>query len=270
MLRKSAQECREFAQEIVSFYPRILPPLEVISEAATLSNGWMNVAEIGKSQKGHSIQLFSQTKTNYQNALLYGFPDPGEAVGGTGLLCLMRALRENHPFLMGLDYNWNFIPCLNFDDQPNEGKTLEKVMKTSVQEVDWLVHAPRPETTALLDIASKLRPKFVFPLHDEWHCHEEIPSYMPVSKPLQKDICDGLRDLLKSFSLKISTDINDSQMGEGFLNMETVADIKNSTFFEFGKHGTVFICEMPDLMGQDDSQVIAAQLAAGLFVAANI
>lgn len=92
---------------------------------------------------------------------------------------------------------------------------------------------------------------------------------MPVSHVLSNEICQGLRILLESFGLKISTDIIDHEMGAGFLNMQTVEDIKNSTFYEFGKSGIVFICEMPELVGQNDSTVISAQIAAGLFVAAN-
>ncbi len=258
------------SKEIAGYYPKILPAVDVISEAESIAKGWFNISEIGKSDKGFSIQLMSQPGSNPQNALLYGFADPGEAVGGTGLLCLMRALREGHSFLADMKYNWNFIPCLNLDDQPNAGKTLDKVMKTGSQEVDWLVQTPRPETKALLEIASRLQPKFVFPLHDEWHCREEIPCYMPVSHVLPKNVCHGLRDILESFGLKISSEIVDPLMGPGFLNMESVSDIKNSTFYEFGKYGTVFICEMPDLLGKPDEQIIAAQMAAGLFVAANV
>lgn len=269
-MKKTVEECKNFAQEIVSFFPEVLSPANVISEASSIAKGCFKVAEIGRSKKGNPIQLMSLPLSKRHDALLYGFPDPGEAVGGTGLLCLMKALRENHPFFSDMQYNWNFIPCLNFDDQPNDGKTLKKVMKTSGQEVDWLVETPRPETTALLEIAQNLKPKFVFPLHDEWHCHEEIPCYMPVSHLLSKEVCDGLRELLKSLGLKVSGDMIDPQMGPGFLNMENVDDIQNSTFYEFGKNGTVFICEVPDLIGKPDAQVIAAQIAAGIFVAANV
>lgn len=268
-MKKSVEECKNFAQEIATYYPHVLPAVDVVSEANSIAKDWLKTTEIARSRKGHSIQLMSQTTSQNNNALLYGFPDPGEAVGGTGLLCLMKALRANHPFLRDLSFNWSFIPCLNFDDQPNSGKTLEKVMKTSEQEVDWLVKNPRPETTALLEIASKLQPRFIFPLHDEWHCREEIPVYMPVSQPLSMEICQGLRELLIYFGLKISMDMTDPEMGAGFLNMGTVEDIMNSTFYEFGKSGTVFICEVPDLLGQPDSKVIAAQMAAGLFVATN-
>lgn len=269
-MKKSIEECAAFARKIVNYYPKVLPAVDVIAEANLIAKDWLRVSDLPKSRKGHVGQLMSQNSLNKNNALLYGFPDPGEAVGGTGLLCLMKALKEKESFLEEMQFNWNFIPCLNFDDQPNDGKTLDKVMKTSEQEVDWLVNNPRPETTALLQIAKELKPQFIFALHDEWHCHEEIPIYMPVSQSLPKEICQGLRSLLEGFGLKISTDMTDSEMGAGFLNMNTVADIKNSTFYEFSKTGLVFICEMPDLQGQPDSNVIAAQLAAGLFVAANV
>ena len=270
-MKKSISDCRTFAQEIVHrFYPQILPAVDVISESNLIAQDFFQIKELAKSRQGHSIQLMSQRSSNKTNALLYGFPDPGEAVGATGLLCLMRALKEKHPFFKDVDLNWNFIPCLNFDDQPNEGKTLDKVMKTGEQEVDWLVKNPRPETTALLGVATQLQPKFIFPLHDEWHCHEEIPCYMPVSRPLEKEVCQNLCLLLESFGLKVSTEVSDPVMGSGFLNMATVSEIQNSTFFQFGQNGIVFICEVPDLVGKPGSDVIAAQLAACVFVATNV
>lgn len=263
------QECIGLARLISRAYPKILPALEVIEESEKLSKGrfWNQI--IGKGQSGHSIKLLSWPRTKSKNVLFYGFTDPGEAVGATGLLCLMKALKDGHPFLTDLELNWHFIPCVNLHDQPNGGKTLDKVMKTGQQEIDWLVHQPRPETTALLMAAREIKPIITFPLHDEWHCHEKVPSYMAVSHTLSPEICQGLKEILTTFGLEISHDLTDREMGPGFLNMNQADDIKNSTFYEFSKTGLVFICEVPDLPGTPDREIIAAQLAAMIFVLVN-
>ena len=177
----------------------------------------------------------------------------------------MRALKEDHPFLAKLGLCWNFIPCLNMDDQPDQGQSLSKLMKTEAQEVDWLVENPRPETNALLTAHQILKPKLVFPLHDEWHCQDEIPCYMPVSQSLSVEICDGLREILTYFCLQVSTKVSDPEMGPGFLNMNSVGDIQKSTFHRFAKDGFVFICEVPFQKAKPEKNVIAAQIAAGLF-----
>lgn len=83
-MKKGIEECKAFAQEIVTYYPQVLPAADVISEANSIAKGWLNITELAESRNGHSIQLMSQISSNKNNALLYGFPDPGEAVGGTG------------------------------------------------------------------------------------------------------------------------------------------------------------------------------------------
>ena len=84
---------------------------------------------IGKSAKGHPIKLYSYGQANAPQVLLYGLPDPGEAVGASGLLGLLRALKDPHHLIHQMNVRWNFIPCLNIDDQPNDGLTLELVQK---------------------------------------------------------------------------------------------------------------------------------------------
>jgi len=265
----SPLDCIKLGKLLTNFYPRILPAVEVIKEASRLGQGNFSTADLEVSNEGHVIKLMRSKSTGEDNALWYGFADPGEAVGATGMLCLMKGLIDGVPALSKLPYVWNFIPVLNLDDQPNGGNTLQKVMKTGEQEVDWMVKNPRPETKALLRAAKDLRPKFVFPLHDEWHCREQIPCYMPVSGTLPRRVCDGLREILLSFGLEISKKHVDAQMGEGFLNWHGDPESEHSTFFEFSKHGFVFICEVPDIAGKEDRDVIAAQLAAGLFAMAN-
>ena len=263
---RTAKEYLRFTTEICSPVKEILSAADLIRETSHFHGGTFTNKSIGTSANGFKIDLISVGPTSASNILFYGFPDPGEAVGGTGILFLLKAIQAGHPFLRDLTIRWNFIPCLNFDDQPNHGIGHSSIQKTEAQEVDWLAHKPRPETTALLQLSEELKPIFIFPLHDEWHCHEPIPCYFPVSRPLPESICSGIREILEFSGFEISAETQHPTMGTGFFDMMQIPDIANSTFLRFSQYGTVFICEMPDNPSIGPSATVAAQLAAGLFV----
>lgn len=188
------------------------------------------------------------------STLWYGFPDPGEAVGATGLLALARALVAGEPRLAALGLTWWFIPCLNLLDQPDGGHSLAVCQKTAAQEVDWCLSDPRPETTALLGLAARARARTVFPLHDEYHCGEPIPGYAVSSAPLGA-----------ALEAAVVAAVGDHPW-EGFMDMPDVPDYANSTFSVMARDGLVFICEVsrqPHLAPRD---LVAAQLGACLAV----
>jgi len=221
---------------------------------------------IGKSAKGHPIKLYSYGQANAPQVLLYGLPDPGEAVGASGLLGLLRALKDPHHLIHQMNVRWNFIPCLNIDDQPNDGLTLELVQKEQHQEVDWMIEQPRPETSALLNLNDLLNPVFTFPMHDEFHCEEVLPCYFPVSHELPDHICQEISTIIKHYGLSISPDIADDKMGQGFLDMFAINDIHKSTFAQFAKKGLVFICEVPRKEESQHKNLMATQLACAFLL----
>lgn len=256
----------ELAEKILINFEEVLPPQKLFEKLADLKNSHPELMTniLGKSLKGDPITMITLGSGTKQ-ALWYGFPDPGEAVGGTVIYHLIETLLKNPDLLKGLDYIWNFIPCLNRDDQPFEGEKLGKVMKGRDQEVDWMLQNPRPETTVLTNIASLLSPLFIFPMHDEFHTEEmDLPMYFPVSHVLTPNQCEMIRGICTDAGLKISPDFQHPEMGEGFLYMPQVQDYTNSTFSVFARSGLVFICEVPDSKEVEYKVLAKVQLACGL------
>ncbi|GAB4012529.1 MAG: hypothetical protein Fur0010_08480 [Bdellovibrio sp.] len=219
---------------------------------------------VGKSKKGHPIKMYSYGQNHLPQVLFYGLPDPGEYVGSSGILGLMRALKDPNHTIHQLPVRWNFIPLVNIDDQPDNGNTLAQVQKNPDQEIDWMIDRPRPETKMLLNINELLSPIMVFPMHDEFHSNEILPCYFPVSRNLPIQICEAMREIAKNYGLKISEDIIDPQMGQGFLNIHNVHDIGRSTFSHFIANALVFICEVPRLEEPKFQNLMAMQIATGL------
>lgn len=217
----------------------------------------------GQSRHTHSeVAITTCFSTGSQN--------PGEAVGGTLILALLRGLIGKDAYLTALDITWNFIPCLNFDDQPGTGLVLEEVFRDpQKREVDWCLNNPRSETTALVEYAKVVQPVFTFPLHDEFHSGESIPVYIGVSEILSLNTCDSLRDTIRAFGLSVQAEDPHPEMGQGFFKMGAIGEeYFNSTFSVLAKYGLVLICEV----SQEDvkvSNLVGAQLATGL-IALNL
>lgn len=253
----------EMAGKLTEAVTEILPAGEIIRRCRLVPGFAHEI--IGHSENNVAIDLY-KIGNGAHPVLFYGFPDPGEAIGATGILALMQALSNPDCALRRLDVTWLFVPCLNFDDQPDNGRSLCRVMKTSAQEVDWLVHTPRPETTALLDVLKRHRPRFVFPMHDEFHCNEIKPVYFPVSHPVPAWLAENLRRLVVQAGFAIDSSFNHPQMGEGFFIIEEEAgeEFSGCTWSFAQQHGFVFICELFAAPGIPHRNLAATQLAAGL------
>lgn len=260
-------------KEITRWVDAILPPVEILKQCRKISENDKKLSRIiiDKSEKGIPIEAYSFAQGD-KNILFYGFPDPGEAVGGTGVLALILALLNGNSFLNSLtnslNLKWNFIPCLNFDDQPKKGCEIVKVMRDpAIREVDWCLNNPRPETKALIQHAEKNKPVFTFPLHDEFHSGESIPVYFPVSRLLPIKVCDAVRKGVTAFGFSINDSYNHPIMGQGFFEMKEAApDYCNSTFSLLSSYSLVFACEISCIDQTTPADMVAAQLAAGLTV----
>ncbi|MBU8902024.1 MAG: hypothetical protein KOO69_04740, partial [Victivallales bacterium] len=192
------------AKSLSSQVAAILPPLEVLRKCSALADAKEAIreTEIGRTESGHCLKAYEFGHGN-THVLLYGFPDPGEAVGGTSIFSLLRGLTDGNELLDSLDVTWHFLPCLNLDDQPNEGKTLGNVFRDpNIREVDWCVSNPRAETSALLNYVDSVSPAFVFPLHDEYHSSESIPVYVIVSECVTPVVSQRVRTCIQSLDLQ--------------------------------------------------------------------
>ncbi len=251
-------------------YDTILPPVKVVEECRRIAGeGRVHRRVIGSSEGGKSIEAYEIGSGT--PVLLYGFPDPGEAVGGTAIAALLRALVEKDPFLQSFGVRWHFIPCLNPDDQPDDGQSIRTVVRDKQKrEVDWCVDNPRKETTALVDYVREIEPQFTFPLHDEYHCGDSLAMYFPVCGCLAPSAASRIRELLDTYGVPISSDMSDPTLGQGFFPCEGELDYKDSTFAVMAEYGTVFIAEISCRPELTPSQTVAVQFGAGLIVLASI
>ncbi len=243
-------------------------PVEILAPNAILKSLREVTAEqrhirrdvVGHSNMGQPIELY-QVGSGPINTLWYGFPDPGEAVGGATILKMLEYFVANEDSALLHQFSWHFIPCINPDDQPDAGESLKKVMKTSQQEIDWLLENPRAETSILIECAENIRPHFTFPLHDEYHCADLLPIYCPVSRVLPREKCEAFRNYVTECGFEVNREFDHKDMGAGFFNMMEEADIIKSTFSVFNKFGLVGICEMP--FTNKAKAIVGLQLAFG-------
>jgi hypothetical protein len=74
----------------------------------------VKLLELGKSTKGEPIKCLKIGEGKY-HALVYGFPNPEEPLGGLLLDYLSHALAENRASLRDLNYTWYLIKCIDPD-----------------------------------------------------------------------------------------------------------------------------------------------------------
>ena len=265
--RGMSHRASEAARQLISGIDRILSAVEVMESCRNVAraNPRFTRRVIGRTGRGCAIEVYD-IGTGETHALLYAFPDPGEAVGGTGVVSLMQGIsRGDNDYLNSFDVCWHLVPCLNLDDQPGDGRTVPPVSRdTTIREVDWCLNNPRPETSALLDYARAIRPTFTFPLHDEYHSGESLPAYIVVCQVLDSTCCETIRVCLRSFGMSISKEYQHPTMGAGFLDITEIGpEYLNSTFSRLAEYGLVLAVEVSRQKGIAASDLVGAQLAAG-------
>jgi hypothetical protein len=255
-------EFRDYADSV----DKILSPVAVMDRFCKLAenNPLIKVEGWGKDKSGREILSYCLGKGEF-TILMYGFPDPGEAVGGTSLLAFTELFLNSQSLFSSLPLKIVVVPCLNFVDQPNDGVENVKVQKTAAQEVDWCVHAPRPETKAILDIAAAYRPALTYPLHDEWHGAEYVPPYVGVDPLIDAGLVNFIADFFGTMGMSMNQEYSHKDMGTGiFLMPEIGEEYKNCTYSHFAKYGQVFICEVPYHKDLSPSQLVYIQCAIGV------
>jgi len=237
--------------------------IEYFSTMAKYDNRFIE-KKIGSDASGRDIFSYSFGNGPH-NCLFYAFPDPGEAIGGRGIIALANLLQIGACNFKSMPVTWHFIPCLNFIDQPDNGKSLQKVMKKPDQEVDWCLNNPRPETTALLQFADMVKPCFSMGMHDEAHCDELINSYIGLTRPLSTEAVNLVRTVFYKCQATLNSDYRDPQMGEGFFTMSSIGEeFKNSTFSHLNSYGQVMVADIGRSANLKTADLVFLQLAAGL------
>jgi len=145
----------------------------------------VDLREVGKSQEGRIIYCL-KIGEGKENALLFAFPHPNEPIGSMSLEFLSRFLAENPEITKETGYTWYLIKAIDIDGAVlNEGwfkgefnpiKYAKNYYRPATfEQVEWTFpvkykklsfDSPLPETRVLMELISKLKPRFMYSLHN--------------------------------------------------------------------------------------------------------
>lgn len=145
----------------------------------------VEIREVGVSREGRSIRCL-KIGSGSKNALLFACPHPNEPIGAMTLDFLARELAENASLREEMDYTWYLIKVSDPDGTAlNEGWfkgpfTIHNYLRHYYrpafhEQVEWTFpveyknlkfNAPLPETQIIMGLIEKLKPTFVYPLHN--------------------------------------------------------------------------------------------------------
>lgn len=141
--------------------------------------------EMGKSREDHPIYCL-KIGNGSNNGLMFGCPHPNEPIGAMMLEYFTRELARNKELREELDYTWYIVKSWDVDGTKlNENwfkgpYTLYNYARNFFrpaghQQVDWTFpidyknlhfHNTIPETKAMMELIEKIRPKFIYSLHN--------------------------------------------------------------------------------------------------------
>jgi len=145
----------------------------------------VELSVVGTSREGRPIQCL-KIGDGPRRALLFGCVHPNEPIGSMMLEYFSRRLAEDAGLRRELGYTWYLIKCIDPDGtRLNEGwfrgpftpthYTRNFFRPGSPQQVEWTfpidykgLHfdEPMPETQALMGLIERLRPDFMYSLHN--------------------------------------------------------------------------------------------------------
>lgn len=157
--------------------------------------------EAGKSKEGRPIYCMKIGEGS-KNAFLFGSPHPNEPMGCMMLEYFSRYLCEHADFRKEFDYTWYIIKSIDVDGTKlNEGWfkgpfTLYNYAKDFYrpignEQAEWTFpftyknykwDTPIPETRVLMDIIDRVKPTFMYSLHNAgfggayWYITREAPE----------------------------------------------------------------------------------------------
>lgn len=161
----------------------------------------VTVFEAGTSRKGHPIQAM-KIGDGPKNALCFACPHPNEPIGAMTLEYLSRALAENDKFREETGFTWFLIKCIDPDGvRLNENwfkgpfniynYTRNYFRPIGYEQVEWTFpiqhkelnfNNPLPETEALMKLMHKVKPDFMYSLHNAgfggayWYVSHDLPE----------------------------------------------------------------------------------------------
>ncbi len=164
----TVDELKESAHQLAASYP-----------------GVVRLLPLGHSRQGDPIEAL-KIGDGPKRALLFAMPHPNEPIGSMMLEYLSRRLAEDAPLRKTLGYTWYLIKCIDPDGtRLNEGwfkgpfsignYVRRYYRPPSYQQVEWTFpidyktlhfHDPLPETQALMAAIERVRPEFLYSLHN--------------------------------------------------------------------------------------------------------
>ncbi|MFX0204454.1 MAG: M14 family zinc carboxypeptidase [Candidatus Hodarchaeota archaeon] len=177
--------------EKVPNYNEFLTIEELNESSKKLANDFepVELTEIGRSREGRPISCL-KIGEGVKNALLFAFPHPNEPIGSLTIEFLSRYLAENPEITKELGYTWYFIKAIDIDGAAlNEGwfkgefdpiKYVKHYYRpASHEQIEWTFpvkykklefSTPPPETQALISLINRIKPKFMYSLHNAGFC----------------------------------------------------------------------------------------------------
>jgi hypothetical protein len=144
----------------------------------------VELLNLGKSTKGETIECLKVGEGNY-NALIHGFPNCEEPIGGVLLEYLTRKLAEDERVRKEIDYTWYLIPCSDPDgarlcegfqkgEQTIQNFSLNYYRTPVHLTPEWCfpfrfgplnLNNPTPETRTLMNLMDRIDFHFISSLH---------------------------------------------------------------------------------------------------------
>ena len=279
-------ELREILNQIPN-YKEFMTVTELDNSSKKLAKEFdhIDLKEIGKSQEGRTIYCL-KIGEGKENALLFAFPHPNEPIGSMTLEFLSHFLAENPEFTKETGYTWYLIKVIDIDGAIlNEGwfkgefnplKYAKNYYRPATfEQVDWTFpvkykklkfDSPLPETRALMELISNLKPKFMYGLHNSsfggvyyyisyeignlysdlvnFVTKENLPLHLGEPElSTMKKLHDGF------FQSGGVQEIYDSLEAEGIENPQHVIKMGTSSFDYLknivGKESFSLVCEIP-------------------------
>jgi hypothetical protein len=145
----------------------------------------VEILNIGKSKEGRVINCL-KIGNGKKNALLFACPHPNEPIGSMTIEFSSRYLAEHKTLLEQLDYTFYMVKAIDIDGTVlNEGwfkgpfnpkkYAYNYYRPYSPEQIEWSFpikyknidfNSPVPATQALMNIIDKVKPDFMFSLHN--------------------------------------------------------------------------------------------------------
>lgn len=190
----------------------------------------VSLFEMGRTREDRSL-LCLQIGRGERNALLFGCPHPNEPIGAMLLEYLSRRLAEDAALREALGYTWYIVKAWDADGLvKNEGwlkgpfriysYTRHFFRPAGTAQVDWTFpvdykrlhfHDVLPETQAMMELIDRIRPEFIYALHNAgfggtyWYESEPTPA-----------IYDTLHSIPGKYNIPLSLGAAESPANKSF------------------------------------------------------